>query len=105
MSPESKPVALTVAIPTKEEAGSIAEVIGGVHEVCRKIGVPYDVLVVDAGSKDGTQQIAEEAGAKVIIQQRPQYAGAMLDAFEEAQSDFVLTCDADISPLPSRPQK
>ena len=52
---------VSVVIPTLNEAGSIAEVI-------REIPRAYagDIIVADSGSKDGTDLIAREAGARVI---------------------------------------
>jgi glycosyltransferase involved in cell wall biosynthesis len=52
---------LTLVIPTFNEA----ETIGG---VIREIPVAYrlDIIVADGGSTDGTQAVAQAAGARVI---------------------------------------
>jgi len=93
-------IELTVMLPTKQEAGTITEVIGGVHETCRQFGVPYEILVVDAGSTDNTQDLAAERGARVIRQKRPQYAGAILDGIDAASAETIIVLDADGSHPP-----
>lgn len=52
---------VSVVIPTLNEAGSIGGVI-------REIPRAYagDVIVADSGSRDGTDRIAREAGARVV---------------------------------------
>lgn len=52
---------VSIIIPTLNEAGSIGAVI-------REIPKAYagDVIVADSGSRDGTDRIAREAGARVI---------------------------------------
>ncbi|NVM54959.1 MAG: glycosyltransferase, partial [Candidatus Helarchaeota archaeon] len=46
-------------------------------------------------STDRTREIAEEMGAKVIIQKRKGIGGARNDGFLAAKADFVATTDAD----------
>ncbi|MCC6160447.1 MAG: glycosyltransferase [Deltaproteobacteria bacterium] len=93
-------IELSVVIPTRNEAGNIAAAVRETTRVCERMGARFEVVVVDAGSADGTGQIAAEAGARVVTQVRPGYGGAIVDGFETAHGEFVLTMDADLSHPP-----
>ncbi len=83
---------LTVVIPTLNEAESIARVIDEVLSV----GVPRDrILVVDGGSTDGTRELAEEKGVRVILQRGRGKADAVKTALEEVETEYVLLMDGD----------
>src|SRR5215470_1261302 len=53
-------VAVSVVIPTLNEAAQIAQAVG-------ELSWANEVIVVDGGSTDGTQGIAQAAGARVLV--------------------------------------
>jgi glycosyltransferase involved in cell wall biosynthesis len=55
-----------VVIPTKECADTLGGVLSATVEPLREAGVVDDVLVIDAGSADGTAEIGRAFGATVI---------------------------------------
>lgn len=57
---------ITVIIPAKEVAPTIAGVIGKTVQPLITAGVVSKLVVIDAASKDGTGEIAASHGAKVI---------------------------------------
>ncbi|MGH2831776.1 MAG: glycosyltransferase family 2 protein [Solirubrobacteraceae bacterium] len=59
-----------------------------------------EVVVVDSGSRDGTVQIAQAAGAVVVQNPWPGFAAQRNVAIDSACSDWILEVDADewISP-------
>jgi glucosyl-3-phosphoglycerate synthase len=57
-----------VVIPTKECADTLSGVLTGTVAPLREAGVIDDVLVVDAGSADGTTEVGRAFGATVIQQ-------------------------------------
>ncbi len=95
-----------VVVPTYEEAGNIAALLGQIRSA-----VPSaHVLVVDDDSSDGTADIAEHAGHRlggVEVMRRPTKEGLGL-AYRagfgralELGADVVATIDADLSHDPS----
>lgn len=97
---EKTGIDFTVLIPTKNEAANIAHLIAEINKVREAMDVRSEILVVDAESGDETAERAVQAGAKVIFQERPFYAGAILDGIAAANGKYVLTIDADFSHPP-----
>jgi rSAM/selenodomain-associated transferase 2 len=81
---------VSVIIPTLNEArelpGTLAALRG--HR-------PLEVLVIDAGSNDGTTTIAAEAGAQVLVSPRRQRAAQMNLGAERSSGDMLLFLHAD----------
>jgi glycosyltransferase involved in cell wall biosynthesis len=58
-------------------------------------GLADEIVVVDSGSTDGTQAIAEAAGARVIHHDWPGYGPQKRFAEEQCRHDWLLNLDAD----------
>jgi glycosyltransferase involved in cell wall biosynthesis len=87
---------VSVVIPTYDEAGSIAHVLDEIPA-----SLVTEVLVVDAGSTDGTREIAAAAGARVIVERRRGYGRACLTGLAAANHpDVVVFLDGDYSDRP-----
>jgi len=56
-------VKLSVVIPAHNEAGSIAATVDGVRAALREAAIPYEIVVIDDGSGDGTLGIVEQLAA------------------------------------------
>jgi len=59
---------VTVLVPTRECAHTVGSILETTVEPVRKAGLLDDVVVVDAGSADGTAAVALDAGARVLQQ-------------------------------------
>ncbi len=94
---------VTVAIPTKECAGTIAGVLDATVAPLRRAGLVDDVIVIDAGSQDGTAARAQAAGARVLQQDAvlSRYGpaigkgDAMWRAVHASQGELVCFLDGD----------
>lgn len=93
----------TLVIPTLNEALSVEHVLRLFQTAARDANgtifqgqpVEWEVIVVDAASEDGTAAIAEQAGARVIIERRPGYGRAYKTGFAAARGDVIATADGD----------
>lgn len=54
-----------------------------------------DIVVVDSGSTDGTQALAEELGARVIFNRWPGYGPQKRFAEEQCRHEWLFNLDAD----------
>ena len=80
---------LSVFIITLNEAARIGRVIEAVRDLSD------DIVVVDSGSKDGTQDIARGLGAKVIHNDWPGYGPQKRFAEAQCKQQWLLNLDAD----------
>ena len=79
---------LSVAIITLTAAAQLEACLRSVH-------FADEIVVVDSGSTDGTQELAERCGARVIAQPWLGFGPQKQFAVEAAQHDWVLCLDAD----------
>lgn len=88
---------VSVVIPTLNEARSITRVL---DDIPASLGA--EVLVVDAGSTDGTRELAAGRGARVVLEPRRGYGRACLTGLERAtEPDVVVFLDGDYSDRPA----
>jgi len=95
-------VTISVCLPARECAGTVGEIAGRLLEL-RSAGAIDEVIVVDAGSSDGTAGVAAAAGATVwqeadLLPEHGPVLGkgdAMWRALSALDSDIVCFLDAD----------
>ena len=93
----------TLVIPTLNEAASIGYVlelfrtaaVDANATVFRDEPIDWEVLVIDGASTDGTREIAERAGARVVVEPRRGYGRAYKTGFALAQGEVIATADGD----------
>ncbi len=88
---------LTLLMPCLNEAETIATCVAKARESLRELGVAGEVLVADNGSTDGSQALAEAAGARVVAVPEKGYGSALLGGIAAARGQFVIMGDADDS--------
>ena len=79
---------LSVVIPTLDEATSLRDLLPALARELEGLGISYEVIVVDGGSRDDTPEVAVANGARVETQQRPGFGGALRTGFERAGGDY-----------------
>lgn len=86
---------LSIVIPTLNEAGNIGKVLRGISEEANRLGIRYEMLIVDGPSTDGTGKEAEAAGARVVEEHGGGFGPAVRRGLAEARGKFILFMDAD----------
>jgi dolichol-phosphate mannosyltransferase len=90
-------VELTVAVLALNERENVRALLPDVQRALRDAGASHELLVIDGGSTDGTVEAANALGARVHVQGRRGYGGAIAEALRVARGRYLLTMDADLS--------
>src|SRR5437763_17056749 len=88
-------VEVSVVLPCLNEADTLAICIAKARRALDEHGIRGEILVADNGSTDGSQQIAEHAGARVIDVTEKGYGQALRGGIDAARGRFILMADAD----------
>ena len=92
-----RPVDVSVVIPCLNEANSIGICVEKAQKAFKDAGLRGEVVVADNGSTDGSIEIAETHGARVVHATTRGYGNALRKGIEEAQGEFIIMGDADDS--------
>jgi glycosyltransferase involved in cell wall biosynthesis len=88
---------VSVVIPCLNEANSIGICVEKAMQAFRGAGLRGEVVVADNGSTDGSIEIAEKLGARVIPVTQRGYGSALRAGIEAACGAFIIMGDADDS--------
>ncbi len=87
---------ISVVLPTINEEKGIGKTIDAIDkDYFKKNKWELEIIVVDGDSKDKTQEIAKNKGAKVIVEKRKGYGRAYKTGMPKATGDIIVTGDAD----------
>jgi glycosyltransferase involved in cell wall biosynthesis len=95
-SPETGPI-VSVVIPCLNEAENIERCVAAALEAIAKMGVYGEVVVADNASEDDSARLAEQAGARVVIETRRGYGSAYLAGFAASKGRYIVMADADLT--------
>src|SRR5215831_12740888 len=93
----SVPVEVSVVIPCLNEANSLGFCIDKAVTAFRASGLSGEAIVADNGSTDGSIQIAEAHGARVVPVEERGYGSALRAGIAAARGPFIIMGDADDS--------
>jgi glycosyltransferase involved in cell wall biosynthesis len=92
-----RPVDVSVVIPCLNEANSIGICVGKAIDAFKTAGLRGEVVVADNGSTDGSVDIAEKLGARVVSVPARGYGSALRAGIAAARGKFIIMGDADDS--------
>lgn len=96
-----KPISLSVFYPCYNEEANVVRVTELAVEACRKVADDFEVIIVNDGSRDRTEELAEELAAKIpevrAVHNHPNlgYGGALRRGFTECTKEWVFYTDGD----------
>ncbi|MBN1390988.1 MAG: glycosyltransferase family 2 protein [Candidatus Thermoplasmatota archaeon] len=94
---------LSIIIPTFNERGNMPLIIPGISKVLGREGIPYEIVVMDDDSPDGTARAVKELSdeypqARCIVRTTDRgLSPSVIQGFVEARGDIYLVMDADLS--------
>ena len=88
---------LSIVMPCLDEAETIAICIEKALSYLKNNQIVGEVLVADNGSKDGSIEIAQKMGARVVNISSKGYGSALLGGIEAACGEHIIMGDADDS--------
>jgi len=92
---------VSVVIPAFNEEDNVSSVLHATHKVLKRMGLSYEIVVVNDGSTDRTAEVAGECGVVLVNNGRNMGKGDSLKAgFLRAKGRFIVTMDADGSHQP-----
>jgi dolichol-phosphate mannosyltransferase len=110
--PEQEPVAekaalkLGLVIPTLNEAGNIGVLLSHVRSVLDSQKIPFEIIVVDDDSKDGTGDLVsaiaiEDPRVRLIVRKGEKgLSGAVIDGWAASDAAVLGVMDADLQHPP-----
>jgi len=88
---------VSVVIPCLNEEENIEQCVRDALKALAAGGLSGEVLVVDNDSEDRSSELAEAAGARVILERRRGYGSAYLAGFAAARGEYIVMADADLT--------
>jgi glycosyltransferase involved in cell wall biosynthesis len=88
---------VSVVMPCLNESATIGTCVKKALQTIEQQGLRGEVLIGDNGSTDGSQEIAESLGARVIQVRKRGYGAALHEAIAAARGQFIVMGDSDDS--------
>ena len=88
---------VSVVIPCLNEAENIEACVKAAREAIAAMGVSGEVVVADNDSEDDSARLAQEAGARVVVERRRGYGSAYLAGFAASTGRYIVMADADLT--------
>ncbi len=93
-------IELSIVLPCLNEEKTIGKCIEKTLEVIKQHNINAEIIVADNNSTDKSREIAENLGAKVISVPEKGYGNALRKGIEDAQGEYIIFFDSDLSYSP-----
>ena len=90
-------IEVSVVMPCLNESRTLPACIGKARAALEALGTPWEIVVADNGSTDGSQALAASLGARVVDVPKRGYGNAYLGGVAAARGRFVVMGDSDDS--------
>jgi glycosyltransferase involved in cell wall biosynthesis len=90
-----EPLELSVVMPCLNEATTLESCIRNAQRVLQEANLGGEVVVADNGSTDGSPDIAERLGARVVHVKAKGYGNALMGGIAAASGKYIVMGDAD----------
>jgi len=86
---------ISFVVPAYNEERLLGATLEAIHKSARTVGEPYEVVVADDGSTDGTAQVAQEHEAVVVKVAHRQISATRNSGARVAKGSLLVFVDAD----------
>jgi len=92
---------ISVIIPVKDERLSLGTLVGEVHQVMQVLGQPYEVIIVDDGSTDGSWEVTQELARQnsntrgLRFRRNCGQTAALSAGFDYSRGEIIIPLDGD----------
>ena len=93
----AQPIELSVVMPCLNERETVGVCVRKAMVALRDAGIPGEVIVADNGSTDGSVELAQAEGARVVNIEQKGYGSALKGGILAARGKYVLMADSDDS--------
>ncbi len=103
---EPQELDVTVLVPVKDEAETVAELCARVAAVLERLGKSFEIIFIDDGSRDGTPARVREVHARdprvKLVRLRRNFgkAAALCAGFDHSNGRVIITMDGDLQDDP-----
>jgi len=97
-----EPTLYSIVVPFYNEEGVIRKLVGRIQQVMRRIDRPYEMVLINDGSRDGTAEILEELALSdervsyVELNRNFGQTTALQAGFDHAKGDVIIAMDGDL---------
>src|SRR5512139_3824917 len=104
---DSHPIEISAVIPVFNEEENLPILVPQVIQVLNQIGKPYEIVLVDDGSKDQSRRILQEMATRhpqmriLIFRENCGLSAALVAGMREAKGKIIVTLDADLQNDPA----
>jgi glycosyltransferase involved in cell wall biosynthesis len=98
---------ISVVIPLRDEAANVQPLVQELTGVMDRVGRPYEVILIDDGSKDATfeqlrrVQAADSRATVIQFDRNFGQTAAFAAGFAQARGDLIVTLDGDLQNDPA----
>lgn len=97
---------LSIVIPAYNESESLPILMEQISQAVHPLNLSYEIVVIDDGSRDGTDQTLRELKTKyeqlraVVFRRNYGKSAALSEGFKMARGEVIITMDADLQDDP-----
>ena len=86
---------ISFVVPAYNEEKYLGPTLAAIHAAMKEVAQPYEIVVANDASSDGTAALAERNGARVVTAEKRQIAGTRNSGARASTGDVLIFVDAD----------
>ena len=101
------PLSASIVVPVFNEEDNLPELLRRTLEACRALPCPFEIVLVDDGSRDASPEILEAAAREnpgeivsVLLNRNYGQHAAIMAGFAQTRGEIIVTLDADLQNPP-----